>query len=100
MESQTDFGAEVSLNYQRRLSQGGRVRSRIKSFFGFTDRKVISIENYNTLSFPLAGALSLTVRQNNFIYWVDQIRGVKVSGIAFRTDLTVGLAYGLDWKWF
>ena len=69
-------------------------------FFGLTDRKVISIENYNTLSFPLAGSLSLSVRQNNFIYRVDKIRGVPVSGTAFRTDLTVGLAYGLDWKWF
>ena len=99
-ESQTDFGAEVTLNYQRRLQQGGQLRSRVKSFFGLTDRKVISIENYNTLSFPLAGSLSLTVRQNNFIYRVDKIRDVQVSGIATRSDLTVGLAYVLDWKWF
>ena len=99
-ESQNDFGAEITATYQRRLQQGGRLRSQVKSFFGLTDRKVISIENYNTLSFPLAGALSLTVRQNNFIYRVDKIRDVPVNGIAFRTDLTVGLAYGLDWKWF
>jgi len=99
-ESQTDFGAEVTLNYQRRLQQGGQLRSRVKSFFGLTDRKVISIENYNTLSFPLAGSLSLTVRQNNFIYRVNKIRDIQVSGIALRSDLTVGLAYGLDWKWF
>lgn len=99
-ESQSDFGAEVTATYQRRLQHGGRLRSQVKSFFGLTDRKVISIENYNTLSFPLAGSLSLTVRQNNFIYRVDKIRDVPVSGVAFRTDLTVGLAYGLDWKWF
>jgi 5'-nucleotidase/UDP-sugar diphosphatase len=99
-ESQNDFGAEVTATYQRRLQQGGRLRSQVKSFFGLTDRKVISIENYNTLSFPVAGSLSLTVRQNNFIYRVDKIRGVPVGGVAFRTDLTVGLAYGLDWKWF
>jgi len=99
-ESQNDFGAEITATYQRRLQQGGRLRSQVKSFFGLTDRKVISIENYNTLSFPLAGSLSLTVRQNNFVYRVDKIRDVPVSGVAFRTDLTVGLAYGLDWKWF
>ena len=99
-EKQSDFGAEVGLTYQRRLQQGGRFRTRVKSFFGLTDRKVVSIENYNTFSFPLAGSLSLAVRQNNFIYRVDQIKGTPVTGVAFRMDLTVGLAYGLDWKWF
>ncbi len=44
----------------------------------------------------MVGALSLTVRQNNFIYRVDKIKGVPVSGSAFRTDLTVGFAYGLE----
>ena len=43
------------------------------------------------------GELSLTVRQNNFLYRVDNI---PVEGAAVRTDLTVGLAYGMDWKWF
>ncbi len=97
---ESDFGAEVTLTYQRRLPQGGRFRSKVKSFFGLTDRKVVSIENYNTFSFPLVGELSLAVRQNNFIYRVDKIRENPVSGVAFRTDLTVGFAYGLDWKWF
>lgn len=98
-EDQSDYGAEVTLNYQIRLKQGGRFRSRIETFFGLSDRKVISVENYNTLNFPLLGELSLTVRQNNFIYRADKIRGVPVTGIAFRSDLTVGLTYGIDWKW-
>jgi 5'-nucleotidase/UDP-sugar diphosphatase len=97
---ETDYGAEISMEYQRRLPQGGRFRSNTKSFFGFTDRKVVSVENYNTFSFPLAGKLSLTVRQSNFLYRVDEIQGVPVKGSAVRMDLTVGFAYGLDWKWF
>ncbi|MDP6777723.1 MAG: 5'-nucleotidase C-terminal domain-containing protein, partial [Candidatus Latescibacteria bacterium] len=97
---QTDFGAEVTLSYQRRTRHGGRFRSRVKSFFGLTDRKVVSVENTNTFSFPLVGGLDLTVRQNNFIYRVDRIRDEEVSGVALRTDLTVGFSYGLDWKWF
>ncbi len=97
---QSDIGAEITLNYQRRLRYGGRLRSRVRSFLGLTDRKVISVENYNTLSFPLAGSLSLTVRQNNFLYRVDKFRAAPAHGIALRSDLTLGLAYGLDWKWF
>ena len=97
---QTDFGAEITLSYQRRMRQGGRFRSKVKSFFGLTDRKVISVENTNTFTFPLVGKLDLTVRQNNFAYRVDRIRDEEVSGVAFRTDLTVGFSYGLDWKWF
>ncbi|MDA0748509.1 MAG: hypothetical protein O2954_18475, partial [bacterium] len=95
-----DYGAEIVLKYQRLLPQGGRFRSDVKSFFGLTNRKVISVENYNTFNFPLVGELSLTVRQNNFLYRVDKIQDVAVEGIAFRMDLTVGFAYGLDWKWF
>lgn len=98
-EDQSDYGAEISMNYRIRLKTGGRFHSKVESFFGLSDRKVISIENYNTLGFPLAGQLSLTVRQNNFIYRVDKIRGVSVDGVAVRSELTIGLAYGLDWKW-
>lgn len=39
---------------------------------------MVSIENYKTLSFPLAGLLSPTVRQYNLLYRVDKIRGVAV----------------------
>ena len=92
-------GAEVTLNYRIRLKQGGRFHTKTESFFGLSDRKIISIRNYNTLNFPLVGELSLTVRQNNFIYRLDKIRGVPVSGVAFRSDLTVGISYGIDWKW-
>jgi len=97
---ETDFGAEINLDYQRGLPQGGRFRSQVKTFFGFTDRRVISLENYNTFTFPIAGELSLTVRQSNFLYKVNKIQKAQVDGTAMRTDLTVGLAYGLDWKWF
>lgn len=95
----SDFGGEVTLEVTQPLQTGGRVTSRVRSFFGFTDRRVISIENYNTFSFPLVGALRLNVRQNNFIYRVNKIRGIPVAGFAFRTNLTVGFAYGLGWKW-
>ena len=98
-EDQSDYGAEITLNYRLRLKTGGRLHTKVESFFGFSDRKVIAIENYNTLGFPLAGQLSLTVRQNNFIYRVDKIRGIAVEGVAIRSELTIGLAYGLDWKW-
>jgi len=95
-----DYGAEVTLIYRRRIRHGGRFHSKVESFFGLSDRKVISVENYNTFSFPLVGALSLVVRQNNFLYRVDKIQATPVSGVAFRTDVTVGVAYGRDWKWF
>ena len=97
---ENDYGTEVTLTYRRRIRHGGRFDSKVESFFGLSDRKVISVENYNTFSFPLVGALSLVVRQNNFLYRVDKIQGTPVSGVAFRTDLTVGVAYGRDWKWF
>ncbi len=98
-EDQSDYGAEITLNYRLRLKTGGRLHTKVESFFGLSNRRVIAIENYNTLGFPLAGQLSLTVRQNNFVYRVDKIRGVTIDGVAVRSELTIGLAYGLDWKW-
>ena len=96
----TDFGAEFNLTYSRGLPQGGRFRSKVKTFFGFTDRRVVSLENYNTFTFPIAGELNLTVRQSNFMYRVNKIQDAPADGTAMRMDLTVGMAYGLDWKWF
>jgi hypothetical protein len=98
-EDQTDYGAGITVTYRVRFKQGGRFSSKIESFFGLSDRKVVSIQNYNAFNFPLVGELSLTVRQNNFVYRLDKIRGVPVTGTAFRTDMTVGLTYGIDWKW-
>lgn len=97
-EGQSDYGAEVTLNCRIRLPQGGRFRSWVKSFFGLSDREMVSIENYKTLSFPLAGLLSLTVRQYDLLYRVDKIRGVAVDAVGGRSELTIGLAYGVDWK--
>ena len=101
-EDQSDYGAEAKVNYQVHLKQGGRFRTRIRTFYGLSDRRVISVENYNTLNFPLVGELSLTVRQNNFAYRLDRKDDTGQStspGFGFRSDLTVGLTYGLDWKW-
>ena len=77
-----------------------RLMLRLSRSMTQNQRKVISVENYNTLAVPVVGRLSLTVRQNNFLYRVDRIRGAPVEGVAVRTDLTVGFSYGLDWKWF
>ena len=95
----TDLGVEVTLGLQHKLRPGVALRSSMRGFFGFTDRRLISIENYNTLSVPLVGALSLSVRQNNFLYRVTHIKKNRVQGTAFRTNLSVGLSYGVDWKW-
>jgi hypothetical protein len=97
---QSDYGAEIRLDFSERLRGGGRFKAELRSFFGFSKRKLISVENYNTFSFPLVGELSLTVRQNNYLYRVDKIRGAPATGVAVRTDLTLGFVYGLDWKWF
>lgn len=95
----TDLGLVVGLNYRRSLGSGN-FRSRVRSFTGFTDRHVVSLENYNSLTFPLIGALSLSVQQNNFLYRVNEIRNTPVDGIANRWDLTLGLVYDLGWKWY
>lgn len=97
---ENDVGFELGLDMRRNLHGVGQLRSRVRSFFGVTDRRVISIENYNTLTFPLVGDLSLSARQNNFLYRVNKIKNVPTEGIAFRWDLTLGLVYGLDWKWY
>ncbi len=94
-----DLGLEVSLDYRRSLGSG-KFRSRVRSFTGFTDRHVVSLENYNSLAFPLVGALSLSVQQSNFLYRVNKIRNTPVDGIANRWDLTLGLVYDLGWKWY
>ena len=94
-----DIGAEVYLDYRRSLSSG-KFRSRVRSFTGFTDRHVVSLENYNSLAFPLVGELSLSVQQNNFLYRVNKIRNTPVDGIANRWNLTLGLVYDLGWKWY
>jgi hypothetical protein len=60
---------------------------------------VVSIENYNTLTFPLLGDVRLNIRQNNFPYRVNRLGGVATEGVAVRTIITVGFAYGLNWKW-
>lgn len=94
-----DIGVEVYLDYRRSLGSG-KFRSRVRSFTGFTDRHVVSLENYNSLAFPLIGALSLSVQQSNFLYRVNKIRNTPVDGIAYRWDLTLGLVYDLGWKWY
>lgn len=94
-----DIGVEVYLDYRRSLGSG-KFRSRVRSFTGFTDRHVVSLENYNSLAFPLVGALSLSVQQSNFLYRVNKIRNTPVDGIANRWDLTLGLVYDFGWKWY
>ena len=94
-----DIGVEVNLDYRRSLGSG-KLRSRLRSFTGFTDRHVVSLENYNTLTFPLVGTLSLSVQQSNFLYRVNKIRNTPVDGIANRWNLTLGLVYDLGWKWY
>jgi len=97
---ENDVGVEVGLDMHKKFNGIGQLRSRVRSFFGVTDRRVISVENYNTLTFPLVGELSLSARQSNFLYRVTKIRNVPIDGIAFRWDLTLGLVYDLDWKWY
>lgn len=97
---ETDIGTEFVIESQRNFRKEGRLSSRVKSFVGLTDRRVVSVENYNTLAFPLIGNLSLAIRQSNFLYRVNAIKGVQTSGIAVRTDLTIGFVYGKDWKWY
>ena len=94
-----DIGAEVYLDYRQSLGSG-KLRSRLRSFTGFTDRHVVSLENYNSLAFPLVGELSLSVQQNNFLYRVNRIGNTPVEGIANRWNLTLGLVYDLGWKWY
>ena len=97
---QSDLGVELGLDLRRSLGARGRLHSRMRSFLGLTDRRVVSLENYNTLNFPLAGSLSLAIRQNNFVYRVNKIRDVPMDGVAVRWDLTLGLVYDLGWKWY
>ena len=94
-----DIGVEVNLDYRRSLGSG-KLRSRLRSFTGFADRQVVSLENYNTLAFPLVGTLSLSVQQSNFLYRVNRIGNTPVEGIANRWNLTLGLVYDLGWKWY
>ncbi|MDA0711142.1 MAG: 5'-nucleotidase C-terminal domain-containing protein, partial [bacterium] len=97
---ENDMGLELGLDGSRKFKRKGQLRSRMRGFFGANNRRVISIENYNTLSFPLLGGLRMSARQSNFLYRVNKIGKVPVEGIAFRWDLTVGLVYDLDWKWY
>lgn len=94
-----DFGSELTLELNQTFKTGTRLTVQTRAFLGFTDRRVISIENYNTLNVPVIGSLRLNIRQSNFGYRVNQIRGIPISGIAFRTNLTIGFGYGLGWKW-
>ena len=98
--NENDVGLELGLDLRRKVGQNGQLRSRVRSFFGVTDRRIISVENYNTFAFPLMGGLSLSARQSNFLYRVNKIRAVPVDGVAFRWDLTLGLVYDVDWKWY
>ena len=81
-----DIGAEVYLDYRQSLGSG-KLRSRLRSFTGVTDRHVVSLENYNSLAFPLVGALNLSVQQSNFLYRVDTelaihlLRALPIGGI-------------------
>lgn len=60
---------------------------------------MVSIENHNTLTFPLLGDVRLNIRQNNVLYRVNRLGGVATEGVAVRTIITVEFAYGLNWKW-
>jgi hypothetical protein len=83
-----------------RLKSGVSYAGRVRTFLGLTDRRVTSFENYNTLSVPLVGLLNLTVQGNVYTYRADRVRGTRVQGTAFRTDLNVGFTYGVNWKWY
>ena len=95
----SDFGSELTMELNQSFQTGTRLTVQTRAFLGFTDRRVISIENYNTLNLPVLGSLRLNIRQSNFGYRVNKVRGVPISGIAFRTNLTIGFGYGLGWKW-
>lgn len=97
---ETDLGFEVGLDFKKAFGGKREFRSRVRTFFGATDRRVVSVENYNTLMFPLAGSLSLSIRQNNFLYRVNRIGAVPIDGVANRWDLTLGLTYDLGRKWY
>lgn len=96
---QTDLGGELTLEWTRPLPSGAQLSSRVRSFFGATTRRIISVENYNAVSFPLLGDVRLNVRQNNFLYRVNSVSGAAAQGVAVRSIITVGFAYGLNWKW-
>jgi len=95
-----DVGTEVGVEYRRRLKSGVTYSGRVRTFLGLTDRRVTSFENYNVLSVPLVGLLHLTVQGNLYTYRADYIQGKATQGTAFRSDLNVGLTYGVNWKWY
>jgi len=53
VSDENDVGLEVGMDARRRFNGSVQARSRVRSFFGVANRRVVSIENYNTLSFPL-----------------------------------------------
>ena len=96
----SDTGGELILEWSEPLyATGSNITTQFRGFVAPTDRRTISIENYNTVSFSLLGRFRVNVRQSNFFFRVNQVPGTTPGDFAFRTYITVGLGYGVNWKW-
>ena len=96
----SDTGGELILEWSEPLyAAGSSITTQFRGFVAATDRRTISIENYNTVSFSLLGRFRVNVRQSNFLFRVNRVPGTTPGDFAFRTYITVGLGYGLNWKW-
>ena len=84
----SQVGLEIVPEYERELGGGNGLASRAKLFFGATDNRKVSLQQYNSLTMNLAGNLHLTVNGNLFFHWDNAIR----DGV-LKSELHVGLGY-------
>ena len=92
---ENDFGSELVSELKRSLPWGVRVSSTLKSFFGVSGKRVLSAEQYNTLTMKISKNMNLSIHANFFLY-----RNSAVRDLALKSELNVGLGYAQDWKWF
>ena len=95
----SDLGGEFRLEWHEPLHGNSDFSTQIRGFVAATDRRTVSLENYNTISFSVLDRFRLNIRQSNFLLRVNDIPGASSGDFAFRTYLTVGIGYGLNWKW-
>lgn len=91
---ENDLGLEILPDYKIKWGNNG-FSSSLKLFVGTSKSRIVSLQQYNSLSIHLRGDLNLSIDANFFAH-----RSSAVGSTGLKSELQVGLGYSWSDKWF
>jgi 5'-nucleotidase/UDP-sugar diphosphatase len=92
--NETDLGLEVLPDYKTQWGDNG-FSSSLKLFVGTSKSRIVSLQQYNSLSIHLGGDLNLSIDANFFAH-----RSSAIGSTGLKSELQIGLGYAWSDKWF